>query len=28
MGGVLDVLDSPLFTGPLFYWLLRIAPHA
>lgn len=28
MGGVLDVLDSPLFTGPLFYWLLRLAPHA
>jgi len=28
MGGVLDVLDSPLFTGPLFYWLLRMAPHA
>ena len=27
MGGVLDVLDSPLFTGPLFYWLLRLAPH-
>jgi phosphatidate cytidylyltransferase len=26
MGGVLDVLDSPLFTGPLVYWLLRFAP--
>lgn len=25
MGGVLDVLDSPLFTGPLVYWLLRLA---
>jgi phosphatidate cytidylyltransferase len=23
MGGVLDVLDSPLFTGPVVYWLLR-----
>jgi len=27
MGGVLDVLDSPLFTGPMVYWLLRVAPH-
>jgi phosphatidate cytidylyltransferase len=26
MGGVLDVLDSPLFTGPVVYWLLRLAP--
>jgi phosphatidate cytidylyltransferase len=25
MGGVLDVLDSPLFTGPVVYWLLRAA---
>jgi phosphatidate cytidylyltransferase len=25
MGGVLDVLDSPLFTGPVVYWLLRFA---
>jgi phosphatidate cytidylyltransferase len=25
MGGVLDVLDSPLFTGPVVYWLLRMA---
>jgi phosphatidate cytidylyltransferase len=24
MGGVLDVLDSPLFTGPVVYWLLRL----
>jgi len=24
MGGVLDVLDSPLFAGPVVYWLLRI----
>lgn len=23
MGGVLDVLDSPLLTGPVIYWLLR-----
>ncbi len=23
MGGVLDVLDSPLFAGPVVYWLLR-----
>jgi phosphatidate cytidylyltransferase len=28
MGGVLDVLDSPLFTGPLVYWLLRLVPAA
>jgi phosphatidate cytidylyltransferase len=26
MGGVLDVLDSPLFTGPVVYWLLRFIP--
>jgi phosphatidate cytidylyltransferase len=26
MGGVLDVLDSPLFTGPVVYWLLRLVP--
>jgi phosphatidate cytidylyltransferase len=26
MGGVLDVLDSPLVTGPVVFWLLRI-PH-
>lgn len=26
MGGVLDVLDSPLFTGPVVYWLLRFVP--
>ncbi len=26
MGGVLDVLDSPLFAGPVVYWLLRLAP--
>lgn len=25
MGGVLDVLDSPLFAGPVVYWLLRAA---
>jgi phosphatidate cytidylyltransferase len=25
MGGVLEVLDSPLFTGPVVYWLLRAA---
>jgi phosphatidate cytidylyltransferase len=24
MGGVLDVLDSPLFAGPVVYWLLRL----
>jgi phosphatidate cytidylyltransferase len=24
MGGVLDVLDSPLLTGPVVFWLLRI----
>ena len=28
MGGVLDVLDSPLFTGPVVYWLLRLVPTA
>jgi phosphatidate cytidylyltransferase len=28
MGGVLDVLDSPLLAGPVVYWLLRLAPHA
>jgi phosphatidate cytidylyltransferase len=28
MGGVLDVLDSPLFTGPVVYWLLRFVPTA
>ena len=28
MGGVLDVLDSPLFAGPVVYWLLRIAVPA
>ncbi|MCE2881599.1 MAG: phosphatidate cytidylyltransferase [Planctomycetaceae bacterium] len=28
MGGVLDVLDSPLFAGPVVYWLLRVAPVA
>jgi phosphatidate cytidylyltransferase len=28
MGGVLDVLDSPLFAGPIVYWLLRIAPSS
>lgn len=28
MGGVLDVLDSPLLAGPIVYWLLRLAPHA
>lgn len=28
MGGVLDVLDSPLLAGPAVYWLLRLAPHA
>ncbi len=25
MGGVLDVLDSPLLTGPVVFWLLRAA---
>lgn len=25
MGGVLDVLDSPLLTGPVVYWLLWLA---
>jgi phosphatidate cytidylyltransferase len=25
MGGVLDVLDSPLMTGPVVYWLLAFA---
>ena len=24
MGGVLDVLDSPLFAGPIVYWLLLL----
>lgn len=28
MGGVLDVLDSPLLAGPVVYWVLRVAPHA
>lgn len=28
MGGVLDVLDSPLFAGPVVYWLLRLAVPA
>lgn len=28
MGGLLDVLDSPLFTGAVAYWLLRLAPSA
>ena len=28
MGGVLDVLDSPLLAGPIVYWVLRVAPHA
>ncbi|MGA1223951.1 MAG: phosphatidate cytidylyltransferase [Phycisphaerales bacterium] len=26
MGGVLDVLDSPLFAAPVVYWLLRFSP--
>jgi phosphatidate cytidylyltransferase len=28
MGGVLDVLDSPLLTGPVVYWLLRAVSAA
>jgi phosphatidate cytidylyltransferase len=28
MGGVLDVLDSPLLTGPVVYWLLRAVSTA
>ncbi len=28
MGGVLDVLDSPLFAGPVVYWLLRTTASA
>lgn len=28
MGGILDVLDSPLLTGPVVYWLLTlVGPH-
>ena len=28
MGGVLDVLDSPLLAGPVVYWLLRVHASA
>ncbi len=28
MGGVLDVLDSPLFAGPIVYWLLLLTRAA
>ena len=27
MGGVLDVLDSPLLAGPVLWWLLHFAPQ-